>query len=70
MKECAFGRDGECSVLRRKNCKGCSFRKTREELAAGREKSRRRVSTLPQETRIYIADRYVLKNFLKKNEDQ
>lgn len=49
MENCAFDKGNKCSALRYRNCERCSFRKTREELAAGREKARERIENLPKE---------------------
>ena len=45
-EKCAFD-EGEwkCSALTKKRCKGCSFFKTEEQLAAGREKAEEVVIT-------------------------
>lgn len=58
MKDCAFDRNDVCSALRCKKCKGCNFRKTREELIEGRKKSADRISKLPLKTKQYIYRKY------------
>lgn len=49
MENCVFNKGKKCSALTPKKCKNCSFRKTEEELTAGREKARERLESLPRE---------------------
>ena len=56
--ECAFDKDTFCSALTEKRCVGCSFRKTREELDAGREKADDRIAALPEEQQEHIRFKY------------
>ena len=58
MNKCAFDRDGVCSALSKKQCVGCHFRKSEQELNNGRAKAARRVSKLPQSIQIHIARKY------------
>ena len=58
MNNCTFNYNGECSVLCRENCIGCSFAKTNEELKNGREKALRRIAHLPNEKRTHILRKY------------
>lgn len=42
MSNCAFDiNKRDCAVLNKKQCVGCHFKKTKEELEAGREKARK-----------------------------
>ena len=58
-EKCAFD-EGEwkCSALTKKRCKGCSFFKTEEQLAAGREKAEERIKELYAEEQIRIEETY------------
>ena len=58
-EKCAFD-EGEwkCSALTKKRCKGCSFFKTEEQLAAGREKAEERIRELSGEHQRQIEDTY------------
>lgn len=58
MKECVFKRDRYCAILRQKKCKLCPFRKTAEELEAGRRKAKERLRTLPKPLQEYIDAKY------------
>lgn len=58
MNECAFDRGNECVALERKKCEGCRFRKTKEELMAGRQKFFARLPLLPRVERIHILETY------------
>lgn len=58
MKICAFENGTECDALREKKCVGCPFRKTHEEVEAGREKARKRLLNLPKTTQIQIRRKY------------
>ena len=58
MNKCAFDRDGMCTALSEKQCVGCRFRKTEEELKEGRQKATERLISLPQSTQIRIARKY------------
>ena len=55
---CAFDKGTFCAVLTEKKCHGCSFRKTHEELDAGREKADDRIASLPEEQQEYIRRKY------------
>lgn len=47
MSNCAFELNKRsCSALTKKQCVGCHFRKTAEELEAGRKKARERIASL------------------------
>lgn len=58
MENCVFDKGKKCSALREHNCEKCSFRKTREELVAGREKARERIENLPKEQHDAIMKKY------------
>lgn len=47
MSKCTFEHGEHCSALTEKNCKGCNFRKTEEELESGRKKAQVRLLMLP-----------------------
>lgn len=46
MNKCAFDLDKKCSALNVKDCEGCNFYKTKEQLKKGREKATDRLMTL------------------------
>lgn len=58
MKWCAFDKGDHCEALLTHNCEKCSFRKTREEVIAGREKAMEILSRLPEEQQAAIRDKY------------
>ena len=58
MKICVFDNGEECDALREKNCFGCPFRKTPEELKEGRRKAYERIEKLPLSERIVIHRKY------------
>ena len=58
MNECAFDRGHECSALNDKQCEGCVFFKTKEELIAGRQKFFVRLPVLPKVQRIHLMETY------------
>lgn len=58
MNKCAFDLEKKCAALTDKECKGCRFRKSKEELEEGREKARRRLDSLPIVQREYIKHKY------------
>ena len=58
MKICVFDNGEECDALREKNCVGCPFRKTPEELKEGRRKAFERIEKLPLAERIVIHRKY------------
>ena len=61
MYECAFDRGEECAALKYKECKGCHFRKTKEELEEGREKARKRIESMPFVEREHIKQKYQIR---------
>lgn len=46
MNKCAFDLGKKCHALTVKDCKGCKFHKTKEQLKKGREKATERLMTL------------------------
>lgn len=58
MKKCAFDNETNCIALTEKQCNGCKFCKTTDELLAGRQKAEKRISTLPQTAQTYIKRKY------------
>lgn len=58
MNKCAFDRDCICTALSEKQCVGCGFRKTEEELKEGRRKATDRLISLPKATQTRIARKY------------
>ena len=55
---CAFDCGRKCSALTEKKCGGCNFRKSADELAAGRKKAAKRLGTLPDEQQRRLRDSY------------
>ena len=45
MMKCAFDLGEKCNAMAEKNCNGCKFRKTEQELKEGREKAVTRLMT-------------------------
>ena len=60
MDKCTFDKGEKCSALNEKRCLSCCFRKTEEELEAGREKARERIESLPLVARVHIKNKYHL----------
>ena len=58
MNDCVFSIRTKCDALTEKNCEGCLFRKTREELRQGRAKAAERISSLPPYQQEHIRLRY------------
>lgn len=56
--KCAFDYHGDCVALREKQCKGCSFYKTEEELNEGRKKAARRLVEVDDAERIMFRKYY------------
>ena len=54
--DCAFDRGEKCAALTEKKCLNCRFFKTKEELAAGREKAYDHVQHLPN--RAALVEKY------------
>jgi hypothetical protein len=53
--KCAFDRIYQCAALTHKECVGCRFRKTQEELDEGRERAEDRIMSLPDDVQDRIA---------------
>lgn len=58
MEKCAFDKGRKCEVLSTKKCEKCSFRKTAEELKAGREQAQERLEKLPKKQHDAIMKKY------------
>lgn len=58
MDNCAFDRDGFCVALKEKQCDGCKFRKTEQEVYDSRMKAAHRLDSLPKRLKIHIARKY------------
>lgn len=58
MCKCVFDKGDSCSALNPKKCAGCNFRKTKEELTAGREHAAELLDRLPNEQRDAIKEKY------------
>ena len=58
MNKCAFDNGCKCMALEEKQCLGCSFRKSQEELVSGRQKAAKRVVNLPDKIRVHILRKY------------
>lgn len=58
MNNCVFARGNECDALKTKQCAGCSFCKTKEELIEGRQKAVDRINNLPEKVRKHIIHKY------------
>lgn len=55
---CAFDQGGFCSALRVKDCDGCVFCKTQQQLEEGRAAADRRIDSLPAELAEKIRQKY------------
>ena len=58
IEACAHDLGEKCNALREKQCVCCAFRKTKEELEAGRIKAALLVADLPVEKRLHISRKY------------
>lgn len=58
ISDCAFNREGRCTVLKTTRCNKCSFRKTQKQLDEGREKAKKRIQSFPKEVREDIKKKY------------
>ncbi len=57
MDNCfALGR--QCSILKKTECQGCSFMKSKEEYINSKRKSYNRLASLPEVRQDYISDKY------------
>lgn len=58
MDKCAFDLGRKCIALNARQCVGCNFYKTPEELEERRGEAARRINTLPPEEKNYIRHKY------------
>lgn len=58
MNNCTFDKGDKCTALNARNCEGCAFRKTKEELNEGREKAKAMLDRLPKEQYEAIKNKY------------
>ena len=58
MNDCAFCNGNKCIALTKKQCTGCHFRKTAEELKEGRQKAENHIRTLPKDIQTHIQRKY------------
>lgn len=56
--KCAFDRGTFCTALSEKDCRGCAFYKTPEELDYGRGRAYYRICKLPEEQYDHIIQKY------------
>jgi hypothetical protein len=59
--DCFGYEEGKCNVLKDymvKNCEGCRFYKTKEQIFRGREKAKTRINMLDREKRMHIVEKY------------
>ena len=58
-KRCAFEHNEfVCKILSKKECEGCRFFKTEEELATGRERAEKRLRQFPLEKQLHYDGMY------------
>lgn len=69
MNNCAFNKGHSCIALREKDCVGCAFYKTREQLVEGRHRAMDRINALPKTKKYYIIHKYY-KQWRKSSFDQ
>lgn len=62
MERCVFEDGRSCKALNERKCENCAFRKTQEELTAGREKALDRIERLPRARRQAIMKKYYRRN--------
>lgn len=62
MSKCAMDRGTKCIALTTHECETCAFRKTKDELLAGRRRARILLERLPDEQRKTIEDKYYGRN--------
>ena len=56
--KCAFDKGETCDALIAKECSGCRFFKTQDELDRGRERADDRIASLPEDLRDKILKKY------------
>lgn len=54
MAKCFADRENYCSALKKKECEGCNFFKTHEDLEKSRDRAIRRIDSLPKSTKDFI----------------
>ena len=57
-ERCAFDRGKRCEALTKKDCHGCSFYKTCDELGEGRDSAAVRMAKLDPDLKTYIRFKY------------
>lgn len=62
MNNCTFDKGDKCVALTERDCEGCPFRKTKEELIKGRRKAKAMLEKLPEEQREAIKNKYYGRN--------
>ena len=55
---CAFDKGTKCIALKEKDCEGCVFKKTPQELKAGRKRAKVLLSRLPEYEQKAIKEKY------------
>lgn len=60
VEDCFAYTNRGCKALKVRNCKGCNFYKTKEEVEASRIKAMERIMALDKETREHIIETYKL----------
>jgi len=58
MDKCFAKDKNKCIALKIKNCEGCNFFKTKQEVEEGRQKTIERINSLDEQTRNNIMDIY------------
>ena len=58
MTNCAFDCGNKCKALEEKQCKGCTFYKTTEELEKGRQKAEKRIRSLSTIIQTHVRRKY------------
>lgn len=58
MDNCYFESGNKCRCLIDKKCDECSFRKTKREVAIGRDMAMARIVSLPTQQSLYIMRKY------------
>lgn len=62
MCKCTFDKGDKCVALTTHECENCVFRKTKDELLAGRRRARARLEDLPEEQQDAIRKKYYGRN--------
>ena len=61
INDCTFNRLTKCAALSTYKCEKCPFRKTKEQLEAGRRRAFARIESLPRDVQKAIEDKYYMK---------